>query len=278
MSTFRLYRTPAGALVETAGVYHVVTDAWDDLVNHADLPAYLAAVCAGGRGTPHPDGPVLAPIGTQEVWGAGVTYERSWVARMEESKRAGSDTFYDRVYDAERPELFFKAAGWRVRGPGESIRVRDDARWSVPEPEIALCINARGEIVGATIGNDVSSRDIEGENPLYLPQAKIYDGSCALGPCLLVSRDPLPSDTPIALTVIRDGQTIFSADTSFARMRRDPRTLVTYLYRETAFPHGAFLLTGTGIVPPDDFSLQPRDTVRMHVPPIGTLINQVAAA
>jgi 2-dehydro-3-deoxy-D-arabinonate dehydratase len=223
------------------------------------------------------NGRILAPIGEQEVWAAGVTYERSRSARLEESKAADGGSFYDRVYDAERPELFFKAAPWRVRGPDDEVRTRRDASWSVPEPEIALCVNTAGRIVGFTIGNDMSSRDIEGENPLYLPQAKIYDGSCSLGPALLVTSEPLPADTIITLYVIREGSTVFSESTSFGRMRRDPASLVEFLFRETSFPRGAFLLTGTGIVPPDEFRLCAGDTVKIHVPPIGTLINTVGA-
>ena len=192
----RLYRTVRGPVVEHEGEFHSIAHDWDTLINRADLSTYLDHAVDRSPGESS-IARILAPIGTQEVWAAGVTYTRSRTARLEESKVAGGGSFYDKVYEAERPELFFKAAPWRVRGPGDTIRVRRDARWTVPEPEFALCVNARGEIVGVTIGNDVSSRDIEGENPLYLPQAKIYDGSCALGPCILVSPEPLPADTPI---------------------------------------------------------------------------------
>ena len=181
------------------------------------------------------------------------------------------------MYSAERPELFFKAAAWRVRGPGDPVYIRRDARWSVPEPELALVINRRGTIVGYTIGNDMSSRDIEGENPLYLPQAKVYDGSCALGPAMLVAEEPLPPDTTIALTITRNDAVVFQGSTSLAQMRRRPDELVHYLYRETSFPHGAVLLTGTGLVPPDDFTLQIGDAVAITIPPIGTLDNVVSA-
>jgi 2-dehydro-3-deoxy-D-arabinonate dehydratase len=218
---------------------------------------------------------VRPPIGTQEVWAAGVTYFRSRTARMEESKDAGGGTFYDRVYEADRPELFFKAAAWRVRGPRAGIRIRRDAKWNVPEPELALCVNSRGEIVGYTIGNDVSSRDIEGENPLYLPQAKVYDGSCALGPGLYVTKDPLPPETRIAIRITRGHDIVFQGETTLAQMRRKPEELVEYLYRETSFPTGAILLTGTGIVPPDDFTLRAGDRVEITIEPIGTLSNTV---
>jgi 2-dehydro-3-deoxy-D-arabinonate dehydratase len=217
----------------------------------------------------------IAPIGAQEVWAAGVTYFRSRAARMEEAKDAGGGDFYDRVYGAERPELFFKATARRVVGPGDFVRVRSDSRWSVPEPELALVVNARGRIVGYTIGNDMSARDIEGENPLYLPQAKVYAESCALGPCVLVSSDPLPPETAIELTVTRNGGQAFQGNTSVAAMRRTPEELVSFLFRDNSFPDGCVLLTGTGVIPPDDFSLRSGDVVRITVPPIGTLENRV---
>jgi 2-dehydro-3-deoxy-D-arabinonate dehydratase len=194
---------------------------------------------------------------------------------MEESRDAGGGTFYDRVYDAERPELFYKTAGWRVRGSGAPIRIRRDAKWSVPEPELALCVNSRGEIVGYTIGNDVSSRDIEGENPLYLPQAKSYDGSCALGPAIYVSEDPLAPGTGIELRITRGRDVVFQGGTTLSQMRRTPRELVEFLYRETSFPHGCLLLTGTGVIPPDDFTLASGDVVEITIEPIGTLTNVV---
>ena len=271
----RLYRTSRGPMVESAGAFHPVDYDWDSLINRDDLLAYLRHATersAGESGIER----ALAPIGSQEVWAAGVTYYRSRTARLEESKAGGGSSFYDRVYEAERPELFFKAAPWRVRGPGDQIRVRRDARWTVPEPEIALCINARGQVVGYTIGNDVSSRDIEGENPLYLPQAKIYDGACALGPAVLVSSEPLPVETVISLRVSRGAVIVAEGQTTFSRMRRDARELVEFLYRETSFPTGCVLLTGTGIVPPDEFTLQPGDEIAIDVPEIGTLTNTVS--
>ena len=273
----KLYRTARGAVVEVDGVYHALPLDWDALINHRDLPGYLRLATRRASGERQLNDRPLAPIGTQEVWAAGVTYTRSRAARVEESKDTGGGTFYDRVYEAARPELFFKAAAWRVRGSGDPVRVRRDATWTVPEPEIALCINALGAIVGYSIANDVSSRDIEGENPLYLPQAKIYDGACALGPAVLVSNERLSADTPIELRVTRAGATVVEGRTTFSQMRRDPAELVEYLYRETSFPSGCVLLTGTGIVPPDDFTLQPGDEIRIDVPPIGTLSNVVGA-
>lgn len=273
--SMRLYRTARGPVVEHDGAFHLVAQDWDTLINHGDLLAYLRHTTERSSGESRIER-ALAPIGSQEVWAAGVTYYRSRTARLEESKTGGGSSFYDRVYEAERPELFFKAASWRVRGPGDTIRVRRDARWTVPEPEIALCINAGGQIVGYTIGNDVSSRDIEGENPLYLPQAKIYDGACSLGPAVLVSNEPLSAETVISLRVSRGGEIVAQGQTTFSQMRRDARQLVEFLYRETSFPTGCVLLTGTGIVPPDEFTLQPGDEIAIDVPAIGTLTNTVS--
>jgi 2-dehydro-3-deoxy-D-arabinonate dehydratase len=224
---------------------------------------------------PSPEPRVLPPIGTQEVWAAGVTYFRSRTARMEESKAAGGGSFYDKVYEAVRPELFFKASPWRVRGDGDAVRIRADATWSVPEPELALVVNARGEIVGYTIGNDMSSRDIEGENPLYLPQAKMYDGSCALGPGILIREEPLPPDTEITIAITRGGSSVFDGHTTVAQMKRTPEELVSFLYREMSFPQGAILLTGTGIIPPDGFTLHSGDEIVITIEAIGTLRNVV---
>jgi 2-dehydro-3-deoxy-D-arabinonate dehydratase len=222
------------------------------------------------------DARLLAPLDAQEVWAAGVTYERSKVARMEESE-AGGD-FYDLVYAAERPELFLKATPGRVVGPDAPIRVRRDSTWDVPEPELTLVIAASGAIVGYTIGNDVSSRSIEGENPLYLPQAKVFDGGCALGPVIALADGdgPDPRALPIRMTIRREGETVYSGETSTARMRRTPEDLAGFLFRELGFPTGVFLMTGTGIVPPDDFTLRPGDVVEITLEGIGTLTNVVA--
>ena len=278
-----LWRTKDGIFVNDGFRTRMFQEDWDALINRDDLAAYLASNIPGARPLPADlkqvlDGrpaSVLAPIGSQEVWAAGVTYFRSRSARMEESKDAGGGTFYDRVYEAARPELFFKATAWRVRGAHAPIRIRADAKWNVPEPELALYVNARGKIVGYTIGNDVSSRDIEGENPLYLPQAKVYDGSCALGPGVYVTDDPLPPTTPIKLRITRGSDVVFQGDTTLAQMRRKPEELVEYLYRETSYPTGCVLLTGTGIIPPDAFTLQSGDLVEITIDPIGTLTNVV---
>jgi len=217
-----------------------------------------------------------APLQSQEVWAAGVTYFRSMAARMEESKDAGGGTFYDKVYHAERPELFFKATPHRVAAPGEPVRIRSDSRWNVPEPELALAITSRGKIFGYTIGNDMSSRDIEGENPLYLPQAKVYDRSAALGPALLVTEERLPPATEIGLEIRRAGTAAFAGSATIGQIKRSFASLAEFLFRDNAFPHGCYLMTGTGTVPPDSFTLQSGDEVRITIAPIGTLVNPVA--
>lgn len=278
-----LWHTKEGVIVSDGAHAATVPNEWDALINRPDLLEYLTSSLPAPSSEPSTLAhfvkgkpvEVEPPIGTQEVWAAGVTYFRSRTARMEESKDAGGGTFYDRVYEAARPELFFKAAAWRVRGPRAGIRIRRDATWNVPEPELALCVNARGEIVGYTIGNDVSSRDIEGENPLYLPQAKVYDGSCALGPGLYVTNDPLPPATGIEIRITRGHDVVFQGETTLSQMRRRPEELVEYLYRETSFPSGCVLLTGTGIIPPDEFTLASGDLVEITIEPIGTLSNTV---
>jgi 2-dehydro-3-deoxy-D-arabinonate dehydratase len=217
---------------------------------------------------------IEAPLDDQEVWGAGVTYERSKVAREQESDQAA--TFYDRVYRAERPELFFKATPSRVAGISQPIRVRRDTHWCVPEPELALVLNPRLALVGYTIGNDVSARDIEGENPLYLPQAKVYDACCALGPAItLAGAMPPRREIGIRMAIERAGTLVFEGETSVARMARGFEDLIGWLGRDNRFPNGVVLLTGTGIVPPDDFSLKADDLVRITIDGIGTLVNPV---
>ncbi len=273
----KLYRTTKGNFAEHDGKYYLVPEAsWDALVTHADLGGYLQSVVSQGKpAADFASAEILAPIVSQEVWAAGVTYYRSRSARMEESKSAGGGDFYDRVYTAERPELFFKAMASRVAAPGTSVRIRSDSKWNVPEPELTLLVNNLGQIVGYTVGNDMSSRDIEGENPLYLPQAKVYDRSCALGPCILVSSEPLPTSTPIKIEIARAGKAEFSGATALTELKRNPATLVEYLFRDNNFPNGTFLMTGTGIVPPDTYTLAVGDVVRITIDPIGTLENDV---
>jgi len=271
----KLYRTVRGPVLEDNGVFFPLAKSWDALINHSNLLDYAHFIAARGGGERQLGNAFFAPIGAQEVWGAGVTYSRSLTARVEESRDGGGGSFYDRVYAAERPELFMKAAPWRVRGSGDRVRIRRDATWSVPEPELALCINARGGIVGYTIGNDMSSRDIEGENPLYLPQAKTYDGSCALGPAMLIADGPLPPDTVIDLAINRDTEVVFHGATTLSKMHRTLEELVSFLYLETSFPQGSVLLTGTGVVPPDDITLESDDEIRIEIAAIGVLSNTV---
>lgn len=273
----RLFRTRQEIYLEWDESYYRVPElTWDQLIAHEDLYNHLAGVANRGpavEAVGKED--LVAPIGSQEVWAAGVTYFRSRNARMEESKDAGGGSFYDRVYSAERPELFFKSTANRVVGPAQPVRIRRDAAWSVPEPELTLVINPHGKIIGYTVGNDMSSRDIEGENPLYLPQAKVYDGSCALGPSVVVTSEPLPSSTAIRLEILRNGQPAFSGETSLTEMKRKPQLLVDYLFRECSFPAGCYLMTGTGIIPPDSFTLQRGDEIRIAIDGVDTLINRV---
>jgi len=247
----------------------------DELFEEKNFLARLKKISADAAlpRIPLTDVALLAPVDEQEVWAVGVTYLRSKAARMEESDF--SATAYDRVYDALRPELFFKSQPQKVVGTGDTVCIRRDAKWNVPEPELALVFNSRGTLCGFTIGNDMSSRDIEGENPLYLPQAKVYDGSCALGPGILITDGPLPATTEIALSITRGGQICFTGVTSLAELKREPRELVAYLFRESSFPTGCFLMTGTGIVPPAPFSLQAGDEIAITIEPIGTLKNLV---
>jgi len=271
----RIYRTRQGLIVQDGDdLFLSTTVPFDALVTRDDLEGYLET---NVRTWPRVDASALAdlrpPIGTQEVWGAGVTYYRSRVARMEEAKDGGN--FYDRVYDADRPELFFKATPHRVVGANQKVAIRSDASWSVPEPELALLITPTGKVVGYTIANDMSSRDIEGANPLYLPQAKTYDRSCSLGPAILVSSAPLAASTEISLQILRAGKPVFSGATTLAARKRTEKDLVSYLYRHSSFPAGCFLMTGTGIVPEDSFTLEQGDEIRITIEPIGTLVNPV---
>jgi 2-dehydro-3-deoxy-D-arabinonate dehydratase len=274
----KLYKTTHGPVLEERGQFYQLPETdWDVLLNRGDHELILTSMTRRATRIPNftINQNVLAPIESQEVWAAGVTYYRSRTARMEESKDAGGGSFYDRVYVAERPELFFKATPHRVAGPNQAVRIRRDSKWNVPEPELALAVNSRGEIIGYTVGNDMSSRDIEGENPLYLPQAKLYAQSCALGPCVLLCQSALPSETEIHLEILRNAETAFHGQTSLKELKRRPEELVEYLFRDNFFPQGCFLLTGTGIVPPDDFTLRVGDEIRITIEPIGTLVNHV---
>ena len=240
----------------------------------ADLRVRLDGVRAnGGAGIPIDEVTFDAPIDRQEVWAAGVTYLRSRDARMEESSEK---SVYDKVYDAERPEIFYKAGRSRVSGPGQEIAIRGDSTWDVPEPELTLVVNRGGEVVGYTVGNDVSSRSIEGENPLYLPQAKVYAKCAALGPVLTLAWELADiADRAITLTIRRDGQALFEGVSSTSQIHRSFEELVSYLFRHNAFPDGVFLMTGTGIVPPSEFTLRHGDDVEIQIDGIGALRNPV---
>ncbi len=271
--SFKLYRLNEGTFLDRGEDSGFIDVAWDELFRQKNLHEFLSesTLTPGEADLAHP----LAPILSQEVWACGVTYYSSRLARMEESRDAGGGDFYSRVYMADRPEIFFKATPCRVSGPGEPLRIRQDSCWDVPEPELTLAISAHGDIVGYTIGNDMSSRSIEGENPLYLPQAKTYQQCAGLGPCILISPIPLPARTEMRLEVQRNGTSAFSGSCKLSDMKRSLEELRSYLMRELEFPNGAFVMTGTGIVPGKDFSLQPGDRVSITIEPIGTLTNPV---
>jgi 2-dehydro-3-deoxy-D-arabinonate dehydratase len=270
----KLYRTRAGWIAESEGGYHALGEQGGGLLRRDDLAAYAASLLDSAPRVEAPaEAELMAPIESQEVWAAGVTYFRSRTARMEESKAAGGGDFYDRVYSAERPELFFKATPNRVVGPGAAVKVRSDSKWSIPEPELTLLVSPAGRILGYTAGNDMSARDIEGENPLYLPQAKVYERSCALGPCICLIDGVPAKQTRIKLEILRGGAMRFQGETTLDAMKREPAELVGYLFRDNIFPDGCFLLTGTGIVPPDDFTLAAGDRIRITIDGVGTLEN-----
>lgn len=268
-----LYRSILGPVIFRENQYLLLADSWGDLLKRDDLPAYLSTVT--GSQTKEPT-QLLSLCSAQEVWAAGVTYYRSRTARMEESKDAGGGSFYDRVYAAERPEIFFKATPHRVAGPGQRMHLRRDSKWMVPEPELTLVISPSGKLIGTTVGNDLSCRDIEGENPLYLPQAKSFRLSAALGPCIHVSHEPLPAETTIQLQILRGSELVFGGETTLAQLKRSPEELIGWLFRDNDFPQGAFLMTGTGIIPPDEFTLALGDEVKITIQGIGTLSNVMA--
>lgn len=274
---FKLFRTTAGTYIENGGSwYRLVRSDWPSLVVRDGLHEYLGEMLERMKpAEPPASDSILAPFESGEVWAAGVTYFRSRTARMEESQAAGGGSFYDRVYEADRPELFFKSTPHRTVGPNAAVAIREDAKWNVPEPELALVVTPGGKLIGYTVGNDMSSRDIEGENPLYLPQAKVYDRSCALGPCVLVTNKDLEPATSIKLRISRAGATAFEGATKLSEMKRKPKELIEFLFRSQTFPQGCILLTGTGIIPPDDFTLGHGDEISISIDGIGTLVNTV---
>ena len=273
----KLYKKGDQVYLEHQGVFYASQMDWDALVNRPHLYQYLLKhlLDCNRIDTIDEQGEWDPPMGAQELWAAGVTYLRSKEAREKESAQSGGGSFYDKVYDAKRPELFFKSMPHRVAGNQSVVHIRRDSTWDVPEPELTLFVTSAGTIEGYTVGNDMSSRSIEGENPLYLAQAKVYDRSAALGPCLLVAENPLDAQSLIQLKIFRADQLIFSGETSLSKMKRSLQELADFLLLETTFSKGVMLMTGTGIVPPDAFTLQVNDRVEITIDPIGTLINHV---
>ena len=275
----KLYKTKSGILALRDNKFYLIDDEdWDSFINDNNLFDKIVRITEGKKELVNPQtylNDLQAPIQSQELWAAGVTYLKSKQERQEESKGAGGGDFYARVYEAERPELFFKGNRNRIVNPGGKVRIRKDSVWSVPEPELTLMITTSGKIVGYTIGNDMSSRSIEGENPLYLPQAKTYDGCASLGPCIFVTKDELPENTIINLKIKREEVLVFEGSVEINQMKRKLKELVSFLYRECSFPNGSMLMTGTGIVPASDFTLQKDDEIIIAIELIGTLINRV---
>lgn len=273
----QVYKTEKGAVIKKQdSFYFKEIEHWDTFINRRSLyKALLEDIKDFSIADKNVLQNVIIPMGTQEIWASGVTYMRSKEARMEESKKAGGGTFYDRVYDAERPELFFKATPQRTVGDGGTVRIRKDSGWDVPEPELTLFISSEGTIEGYTIGNDMSSRSIEGENPLYLPQAKTYEGCAGLGPCIYVPEVPIDSKSKIRLEILRENSMAFFSEITIDQMKRKHSELVDFLFRECNFPKGCFLMTGTGIIPPDEFTLLVGDEIRISIDHIGTLVNFV---
>jgi len=275
----KLYKIKDGILIRKVNLFYKLDENWDIFVNDDNLfdkmenISQINAPINNGKELIETD--LEAPIGSQELWASGVTYFRSKKGRQEESKKAGGADFYQHVYEAERPELFFKATNNRIVGSGGKVRIRKDSKWDVPEPELTLLITSNAKIIGYTIGNDMSSRSIEGENPLYLPQAKTYDGCAAIGPCVYITREQLPEDTLIDLKIKRKREVVFKGDVKLNQIKRSFEELASFLYRECTFPNGSYLMTGTGIVPSNDFTLQSGDVIRITIDNIGTLVNEV---
>jgi 2-dehydro-3-deoxy-D-arabinonate dehydratase len=274
----KLYKTTTGIIIEkNTSFYLLQNENWDSFINDDNLIEKidnLILVLKERDQTVLQN--LLAPIGSQqELWACGVTYLRSKVGRQEESKASGGADFYGKAYEAERPEVFFKSTPHRIVGHNAFVRIRKDSTWDVPEPELTLVVTSSGKIIGYTIGNDMSSRSIEGENPLYLPQAKTYDGCAALGPCIYVTDKPLDSNTTISLTINRDSKKVFEGSIAISQIKRTLQELVSFVYRECSFPNGCLIMTGTGIVPGSDFTLKSRDEINISIDNIGTLSNTV---
>ena len=277
----KVYRLQRGIIIEDNKKFFLFPELdWDTFINQDSVldvaGEMLKETQPINNAEEYLTNELLAPVKSQEIWASGVTYFNSKLGREEESKEAGGSNFYAKVYEADRPELFFKAMGYRAIPPGGSVRKRRDSSWDVPEPELTLCLTSSAKIIGYTIGNDMSSRSIEGENPLYLPQAKSYDGSTALGPCIFLTDTPLPKTTLIKMSIYRDGREEFSGEICIDQIKRKFQDLVDYLFRECSFPNGCLLMTGTGIVPSSDFNLASGDEIQINIDAIGTLKNTVA--
>ena len=276
----KIFKTSGSIVIESDGKkFDTGRNDWDTFVNRDDLHGFIKKEITRSKPVTENwfhEQRIEAPIHSQEIWAAGVTYLRSRDARMEESKDAGGGTFYDNVYEADRPELFYKGNRNRTVDPLGNVRIRKDSAWNVPEPELTLFMSSSGSIVGYTIGNDMSSRSIEGENPLYLPQAKVYDGCAALGPCLYVPGTPIHESSMIKLDIMRDGNIGFTDSISINRMKRKHKELAGYLFMECSFPDGVYMMTGTGIVPPNEFTVQSGDEIIISIENIGELRNFVA--
>ena len=276
-----LYKTSKGLILQHETGSFLLADDWDTLINRNNLYDHLLQLASQTENIEEAaakdliENYLLPPIGTQEVWAAGVTYLRSRDARMEESEDTGAADCYQRVYEAERPELFFKSLPHRVSGHNQQVFIRKDSTWNVPEPELALYINSQGNIQAYTIGNDMSSRSIEGENPLYLPQAKTYERSAALGPCLYITESPIVLTTTIQMNIVRNGEKVFDDGTTVSKMKRSLDELAGWLYREMDFASGCFLMTGTCVVPPNEFTLNENDLVNISIDGIGILTNVI---
>jgi len=274
----KIYRTKAGIVIENEGKFFLAKDEqWEQWINDDNILQKARNTIANGtEGGSELIKELLAPMGSnQELWACGVTYLRSKIGRQEESKEAGGGDFYARVYEAERPEVFFKSTPHRVVGPHQKVRIRKDSSWDVPEPELTLVVASSGKIIGYTIGNDMSSRSIEGENPLYLPQAKTYDACAAVGPCIYITEEPLDKNTTIRLEINRNNKTGFEGSIAISQIKRSFEELVSFVYRECSFPYGCLIMTGTGIVPGNDFTLQSGDEIKISIDGIGTLVNEV---
>jgi 2-dehydro-3-deoxy-D-arabinonate dehydratase len=275
----KIYNLSNGIGVEHGGKSYVIKNtSWASIVNDDNAIATITSLLNNAEAIDGIDSAnILSPLGeNQELWACGVTYLRSKVGRQEESKASGGADFYAHVYEAPRPEVFFKSIPSRVVGLGQNVRIRKDSTWDVPEPELTLVVTSSGKIIGYTAGNDMSSRSIEGENPLYLPQAKMYEACAALGPCVYLTNDGMPIDTMIHLAIKRDGEVKVDDKVALSQMKRTPQELVSFVYKEMDFKHGCMIMTGTGIVPTSDFTLMSGDEINITIDHIGTLTNKVA--